>query len=202
MSSTNFAGTASDPYTPSGFIIPVGTVKRDTTGLRRATGKPFYAHDTTYGNVITATATIAAFSNFDAVYVGAVVRTGANAGAFIGVNVYTTGIVQIVRCNAAGTETDISNTLDPSGITAGDIISVSYNKTTGAITATKNGGALSFTGTTTDSTYGAEASLAAGGGFDAGNVNGSYVSLFETTGESAGSVKYLRNKIFTFGLGA
>lgn len=183
----NAPGSNNNPYTNANLVIPRGTIQSDTTGWKLGSGTiPVVAHDTAFGSTITSRVTVAAILGSDFVFVGSVVRTGANAGAFVGVYYNGSTEMRICRINAAGTKTDISNALTITALSANDTITCVYNTGTGAVTAQINGGSnLSFTGTTTDSTYAAESTLAAGFGFDAQNSNGTKVSSFFADGQAA-----------------
>jgi hypothetical protein len=183
----SLTGATSNPYTNGNLIIPRGTLQTDATnGARRGSGIiPVAAHDVAFDAAITSRVTVSARLSNDFVFAGAVVRTGANAGAFVGVYYNGNTEMRVCRINAAGTKTDISNALTITALEAGDTITCVYNSGTGAVTAQINGGSdLAFTGTTADSTYAAESTLAAGFGFDAQNSNGTYVSQFFADGQS------------------
>jgi hypothetical protein len=182
----NAPGTTNNPWTPANVIIPSTAIISDSTGFRSlAAGdtSPF-AHNVNYGSVITATVTVAsgATSNGDDILVGSVVRTGANAGCIIGIDVGAFS-VKAVTANASGVVTNIS-----SGITItranNDVWSctVSIVAGTATINGNQNGGSnFSFSANTT-TTFASEASLAAGAMFNAGNNNSFYLSQFTGTG--------------------
>jgi hypothetical protein len=180
-------GTTNSPWTPANVIVPVSTIKSDASGWRATTAGVYacFAHNAAYGAVITATLTIAAnaTSNGDDLLLGAFVRSGANAGAGIGI------VIGAFSCgtttwNAAGTETAISAGV---GITRANSdlwsCTVSISAGTATITASQNASGVSFSANTT-TTFTGEASLAAGGGFNPFNNDSLYLSQFTGTGLS------------------
>src|SRR5262245_56030086 len=83
----NGPGTTNDPWTAPGIIMPVGSLRSDATGFFCGTSAPGYcvfAHNANYGSTITATCTFSATLDSDDVILGAVVRSGSNASALIG----------------------------------------------------------------------------------------------------------------------
>lgn len=184
----NAPGTTNNPWFPADVAIPNGSLQTDATlGIRN--GGPVgsvtvFAHDADYGDIVVSEIVLSQFLNHDEIVPGAFVRTGANAGAGIGLAVRTTTTAKFRRYNAAGVETDLTMDITPpTNFAANDVIVVTYNRTTGTISATQNGLAIG-TGAT-DSTYAAEPSLAAGGLLFYGNSNNSYFSSFSATGVAA-----------------
>lgn len=175
-------GTTNNPWNPGSIIKPLGNIKSDTNGWRAQTNtvvSPF-GHDATYASPIIATATIAATSGADDIFLGALVRTGANAGGMIGV--YITGTtVAAGSLSVAGGLT--VGTAAASTRTIADVyaVTVSISGGTATITLTKNGSPISLTGNTT-TTFATETTLAAGAAFYPFNSNLTYLSQFTGTG--------------------
>ncbi len=186
----NAPGTNENPWTPADIIIPSGSLQTDSTlGIRNGSGATHvvFAHDANYGDVITAEAVISQWHDFDELFVGAVVRTGGNAGASVGLIILADDTLRFRRINAAGSATDIGgDIIPPVTITAADVIEVVYNKTTGAISATQNGSTIGSG--QTDSTYAGESSLAAGVYMYPGGNNTTYIASFSGTGVDGGAV--------------
>lgn len=184
----NGPGTTNDPWTPTNIIIPVGSLKSDASGFRDS---PFsysvFAHNTTYGATITSTVTVGTATSGDELVVGAVVRTGGNAGCMIGVYFQNSQAI-VATMTAGATRSSISSaTALNTNRTAGDVyeVTVTIVGGTATITAKQNGATLTFSSNTT-TTYAAEATLAAGASFDPQNSNGTRLSKFEGTGVSGG----------------
>lgn len=187
----NATGTVNNPWTPAGVIIPRGSIQSDANGFRAAAGSggtdAGLAHNANYGSTITATATIAVNSSGDDIFLGAVVRTGANAGALIGVLFLNTSAGACTLGPATINETPVSSGV---AITraAGDVLSVTVALSGGVatITASHNGTQIVFN-TNTTATFANEASLAAGLVFSPQNVNGTYLTQFTGTGVTGGA---------------
>jgi hypothetical protein len=181
----NAPGTTNNPWTPANVIIPVSTIKSDATGWRASAAGTYacFAHNATYGSTITTTFTIASggASNGDDIVLGALVRSGVNAGAGLGIVVgaFTS---HVVTWDPTGLETNISSS---TSITRANndvwSVTVSISGGTATITALQNGSSVTFNANTT-TTYTGEASLAAGGGFEPFNNNSLYLSQFTGTG--------------------
>ena len=183
----NNPGTVNNPWTPASVIIPVGAIQSDAQGWRPTTfATSTFAHNATYGATITTTATIATTSSGDDIVVGAVVRTGTNAGAEEGV--WITGTNAICgTMNPGGTVTTVtSGALNtPRAISDVYSVTVAISSGTATITALQNGVALTFGGACTTATYATEASLAAGVAMLPNNNNGTRLSQFTGTGVAA-----------------
>lgn len=184
----NAPGTTNNPWTPAGVIILDSTIKSDATGFRASTAGVFVdvAHNVTYGTTITATATIAAgaTSNGDQLYLGAVVRSGANAAAGIGV------LIDAFICAAGwwdvtgNTFTKVSTPDNSITRANADVwsVTVSISGGTATITCKQNATTITFGGSNTTTQWATEVSLAAGVGFTAGNNDSLYLSQFTGTG--------------------
>lgn len=184
---------AANPYAPANVIIPVSTLQSDATtpaSFRASTAGVYavFAHNATYGSTIVASATMqATLHDSDDLLLGAVVRSGANAGCLIGVFFANTGgtpACAVLTVAANGTRTAVStNAGFPTPPAANDVyeVTVSISAGTATITATQNGSAITFSANTT-TTYAGEASLAAGGSFDPQFNNTTRVSSFSGTG--------------------
>lgn len=177
-------------YQPAGITRLIGRLRSDTTGISCHASDEWClaAHDADYGTTITAAATMASISGADGIFLGAAVRNGPNAGAFIGVWFNSWGNAQVLTMDPSGNENNISsNGSMPAGATAGDVyeVTVSIAAGTATITATQNGNNITFSANTTTN-YANEASLAAAFGFYPQNSNGTKISKFEATGVSGG----------------
>jgi hypothetical protein len=186
----NAPGTTNNPWTPSNVIIPVSTLRSDATGFRAGVNgtDATFAHNARYGSIITTTVTLATVgSSFDDIIVGAAVRSGANAGAIIGVAFHS---AECRTCTAtgAGVVTSLS-TATTFTRALGDVLSVTVSISGGVatITAKQNGTTLTFNVNTT-STYASESSLAAGAQFVPQNSDSLYLSQFTGTGIAVASV--------------
>lgn len=187
----NAPGTTNNPWTPAGVIILDSTIKSDATGFRATTAGNFVdlAHNVTYGTTITATATIAAgaTSNGDQLYVGAVVRSGANAAAGIGV------LIDAFICAAGwwdvtgNTFTKVSTPDNSITRANSDVWTVTITISGGvaSIVCLQNATPITFGGGHTTTQWATEPSLAAGIGFTAGNNDSLYLSQFTGTGVAA-----------------
>jgi hypothetical protein len=124
-----------------------------------------------------------AASNGDWMIIGAVVRSGTNAGGVIGVlcGAFAAGVV---TCDSGNNLTHISADLSITR-SVSDVFSctVSISGGTATVTASQNGTNLSFSANTT-TTFASEASLAAGAQYNPGNNDSLYVSQFTGTGVS------------------
>lgn len=183
-------GATNNPWAPSNVIVPVSTIRSDLSPNSFRAGVTgtyaVFAHDATYGATIVSEFTMNAVHASDDWYIGAVVRTGGNAGAFLGVRCLTTG-VSVVTVTPAAAVTAISTSASwPTTAAANDVdaVTVAISGGVATITLTQNGLSATFSANTT-STYAAEASLAAGGGFNPQNNNTTRVSQFQGTGVSA-----------------
>lgn len=183
----NAPGTTNNPWLPANIVIPVATIKSDATGFRAgaAATPASFAHNATYGNVITTTGTFAAggTSNGDDALIGAVVRSGTNLGAGVGMVVGAT-TVKLVSWDNTLTQTNISNSVT---ITRGntDAWSITLTLSGGTWTissVTQNAGApITFVGTTTTA-FSSEPTIAAGAGFAPFNSDALYFAQFTGTG--------------------
>lgn len=189
----NAPGTTNSPWTPANVIVLASTIKSDATGFRATTPGAFVdlAHNVNYGATITATATIAAgaTSNGDQIYVGAVVRSGTNLAAGIGV------LIDAFICAAGwwditgNTFTKVSTPDNSITRANADVwsVTVAISGGTATITCTQNGSTITFGGSHTTTQWAGEASLAAGVGLTAGNNDSLYLSQFTGTGVSGGA---------------
>lgn len=189
----NAPGTVNSPWiTAPNLLVAVGTsnnLATNATGIHAVatTNYSEFAHNANYGSVITATGTIisGAVSNGDELWLGSVVRSGANAGCGFGVVVgafsaiygYWTGIPGSLggfTAISAGTSITRANN---------DVWGVTNTVTGGTSTAvvTQNGVPITLN-TTTNTNFTTEVSLAAGGAFNAQNNNLVYISQFTGTG--------------------
>lgn len=192
----NAPGTTNSPWSPTNVLTPVAatfTIKSDSTGFRSTAAGDFseFAHNVTYGTTITTTATIASggASNGDEIWLGAVVRSGANAGAGIGVVIGAFGCQMGTWTGIGGTGgfTAVStNTSITRANTDVWSVTVAISGGTATVTCTQNGTARTFNVNTTTNFTG-EASLAAGAAFNAQNNDSLYLSQFTGTGVSASS---------------
>jgi hypothetical protein len=190
----NAPGTTNNPWTPANVIIPASTISSNATGFHAGVNgtNVTFAHNATYGTSITSTVTLAtAGATGDDIIAGAGVRSGANAGAMIGVIFYSAasgGGCRVCTSTGAGTVTTISGPATYTR-TLGDVLSVTVaiSGGTATVTASANGTALVFSVNTT-TTYATESSLAAGAQFQPQDVNGLYLSQFTGTGV-AGSIR-------------
>lgn len=178
----NGPGTTVNPFVPSNVIIPVSQLQADSVGFWNRFSNTYvtYAHNISYGAHITVTGTLAAKGGGDVMYLGAVVRTGANAGCFMGVAFNMFDQAQVCTVDAAFVRTNIStNGAIGSTDTVGDVYLVDIVITAGTatITASKNGTGITFTLNIT-TTYATEVTLAGGGAFDGQNSNLTKLSQF------------------------
>lgn len=188
----NAPGTTNSPWTPANVIILDSTIKSDATGFRATTPGTFVdlAHNVNYGSTVTATATIAAgaTSNGDQIYLGGVVRSGANAAAGVGV------LIDAFICAAGwwditgNTFTKVSTPDNSITRANSDVWTVTLSISGGVISISclQNATPITFGGSNTTTQWAGEASLAAGLGLTAGNNNSLYLSQFTGTGVSGG----------------
>lgn len=201
----NGPGTMNDPWTPANILVAVGALQSDAVGFWPSAGAGVIAaHNVNYNTAsITSAVTLAAISSGDDPFVGAVVRTGANADAMISVHFLVGSSLAIVRTvDAAGTPTSISSSASlPATATVGDVllVNVAISGGTATVTATQNGSPITFSANTT-TTFAAEASLAAGFLIVPDNVNGTKLSKFEGTGVASAGGSPPRN-ILLLGVG-
>jgi hypothetical protein len=193
----NAPGTTNNPWLPAGFVFPVSGIQSDATGFRCVNSPPGtngnFADNQNYGSTITATCTIAAgaTSGSDDILIGAMVRSGGNAGGIIGLRVQSTG-VNVLTSTGAGVFTGISTLVAHTRATS-DVFSctVTVSGGTATVNASINGGGnLTFSANTT-TTFATESSLAAGGQFSPQNTNSLYLSQFTGTGISGGGDIFL-----------
>lgn len=182
----NAPGTTNNPFTPANIITPTGGLKSDATGIRCVDSPPgtpaSFAHNVNYGSLIESTFTLAtAGAAADDLMGGAVVRSGANAGALIGVWIESAS-VSAGTLNPAGTFTSVSTSVTITRA-ASDVwdVTVSISGGTATITCKQNGTPITFNINTT-TLYTGEASLAAGGNFSPFDNNTLYLSQFTGTG--------------------
>lgn len=187
----NAPGTTNSPWTPANVIILDSTIKSDATGFRATAAGVFVdlAHNVNYGSTITATATIAAgaTSNGDQIYLGGVVRSGANAAAGVGV------LIDAFICAAGwwdvtgNTFTKVSTPDNSITRANADIWTVTLSISGGVISISclQNATPITFGGSHTTTQWAGEASLAAGVGFTAGNNDSLYLGQFTGTGIAA-----------------
>lgn len=180
-------GTTNNPWTPAGIIVPILTIRSlasGPSGFRAgSTATAIAAHNVNYGPAITTTVTFVQVHASDDIVIGAVVRSGANAGAMICLHIQAT-TCRLRTLSAAGVFSNISTlTNNPATWLAGDVWSISITITggTATITASQNGTPITFNANTT-TTFTGEASLAAGFGYVPTNNNTTYLSQFTGTG--------------------
>lgn len=188
----NGPGTTNNPWAPPACVVPEGSLQSSSAGFW-PTGFVYtvVAHNANYGTTIRATVTIASFdTGGDQVYVGAVVRTGANSGCFIGCRFGLNTAVVLLTSTAAGTNTNISAGATSPATSNGDVLGCTITLSGGVatITADYNGSLITFTGGNTTTTFATEASLAAGFVMDPQDINGTKLSQFTGTGVIAGAV--------------
>lgn len=140
-----------------------------------------------YGSAITATATVGVAHATDQIYLGAIVRSGANAGCMIGIRWGLNGDVIIQTTDATGTATNVSSVAVSPATVATDVLSctVSISGGVATIIGSRNATPITFTGGNTTATFATEASLAAGFVMDPQNTNGTKLSQFTGTGVAA-----------------
>jgi hypothetical protein len=184
----NPPGSSQNPWTPANVIIPVGSLQA-TTGSWNPTGFVWttYAHNATYGSTITSTFTYANPNTADLTLLGGVVRSGANAGAFVGLRLNSSTDAALVTSTPSGSYTSISTSTVITAPVSGTVFSVTLvnNGTNISISVLQDGGTLTFNASTT-TTYVSETTMAAGAGFDPENNNLTTISQFTGTGVNAG----------------
>lgn len=186
----NAPGTTSNPYINALLLTSLGTsspLASTATGIRSAAAGDYseFAHNATYGSIITITVTIASggSSNGDEVWIGPTVRSGPNIGAGFGVVIqaFSAKLAAWTGASPFGGSTTISS----AGITRanGDVWTLTSTVTAGtaSLVVLQNGSPISF-GVSTTTSFTGEASLAAGGAFNAQNNNSLFISQFTGTG--------------------
>lgn len=185
----NAPGSTNNPWVPASVLVLLSTIKSDANGFRAQTAGVLvaFAHNVNYGSSVEATLTVSANagSNGDTAICGPLVRSGANAGAIVGMFNGAFSI-QLVSADNLGNVTTISGSL---GITRSntDVFDciASNSGSTISLVGKYNGTIQSFVGTTTTA-FATEASLAAGGQIAPNNNNSLYFSQFTGTGVSGG----------------
>jgi hypothetical protein len=182
----NTPGTVNNPWTPSNVIIPVSTIQTDATGAFSSAAGTMsaFAHNATYGSTITTTINVAAgaASNGDEFVIGALVRSGANAGGIIGIRIGAFSVIACT-CTGGGTNTNISSSVTITRAT-NDVFTctVSISGGVATITGKQNSNAnFSFSANTT-TTFASETSLASGAQINPFNNNSLKFSQFTGTG--------------------
>lgn len=183
----SFLGTTANPYTPPGSMtVQVGSWRTAAATGARASANGVVAqmvHNVAYGGVIRSDITINTLSAGDAPAACVLVRSGGNANK--GYAAYSTGsTIILAKLDASGNLSDISGTIVAYTPAANDVISCIYTTATGSLQSLVNNVAKA---TTTDTTFQAEASLAAGLLDSAANVNGTFISQFAGTGVASGA---------------
>lgn len=195
----NAPGTTNNPWLPANVLTPVGAssvgIKSDANGWRSVSSAngAIWAHNVTYGTTITVTVTIAAgaSSNGDQLFLGATVRSGANAGGGVGL------FLDAFVVAAGWWDTTGSNftkvTASDTSITRtnGDVWAVTVTLSGGSwnvSNVTQNGSAVTLNGTTSTTQYGTETSTAAGASYLFGNNDSLYLSQFTGTGVLQGAL--------------
>ena len=177
-----------NPYTPANISVPVGTMRNYTgAGLScTGSGAGFLAvHNVAYGDLITTKLTLGANLGSDLIQLLAIVRSGANANATVGVHVIGT-TVQFKSETPAEVMTSNGTATLASSPVSGDVLIMTYRKSTGNITLSINGTNITSSGDANDTTYSAETSLSAGWGVYGANDGSVRVGMVELTGVSAG----------------
>lgn len=187
-------GTA-NPYTPANCTIQIGALQNTNgTGCKAKTNgtNNQLVHNVAYGSLIQADLTYGATDSGDFLGACVLVRSGGNA--FKGYAYWTDGatLARLAKMDGAGNNVDISGTTFTYTPAAGDTLTLIYNTANGALTGKVNGTTQS---TSTDTTYQAESTLAAGFWIAAGNINASIVRLFAGTGVSSGPADTLMGQI-------
>lgn len=186
----NAPGTANNPYTNALLLTSLGTsspLASTVTGIRSAAAGDYseFAHNASYGSVITITVTIAsgAASNGDELWIGPTVRSGPNIGSGFGLIIQAASAKLAVWTGAApfGGSSSISS----SAITRvnGDVWTLTSTVVAGtaSLVVLQNSTPITF-GVNTTTSFTGEASLAAGGAFNAQNNNSLFISQFTGTG--------------------
>lgn len=160
------ADPIANPYVPAGWISQLGPAL-NSAGLGVSAppaGGVRLIHDADYGDVISASVVIDnsdTWNGGEEIRIGFYVRSGANAGAGIAARIIPeSSYISIRAYNAAGADTGIATAFDLAEISAPTTFALHYNRDTGAVSVTRDGGAPLLSGSNT--TYAAEASLAAG----------------------------------------
>lgn len=186
-------GTTNSPWTTApGLLAPVGTSNNLATtaaGIHAvATGNySEFAHDANYGSIIAVSATVisGATSNGDEVWIGNVVRRGANAGCGFGIVVGAVGVTYGWWTGTPGSLGGFTAISTNTPITRANndvfgLITTVVGGTSTA-TATQNGVPLTLN-TTSNTNFTTEPSLAAGGALNAQNTNSLFISQFTGNG--------------------
>lgn len=177
-------------YTPANITVQVGAFKNQNgTGANcKTNGTASQAvHNASYGNVIQADLTYGTTGASDMVEAAVIVRSGGNLGK--GYCYYVNGtFARLAILDGTGFFVDISGTTFSYTPAPGDILTCVYNKTTGALVGKVNGTTQS---STTDTTYQAESSLAAGFVYEAANANASIIRMFQGTGVAGANIAVL-----------
>lgn len=192
------SGTA-NPYTNASLTFQIGSFRNtNASGLFAVTNgtNNQAVHNVNYGSTLRSDVTIATINSADDPAAAVIVRSGANTGK--GYVAYTDGSGGHIATlsGGGGGWVDIAGSGWTQTIANGDIISLTYNKSTGALVALINNIAIG-TGAT-DSTYAAEASLAAGFALQTNNTNGTRIGQFAGTGVQAGNTQ---QQIMVLGVG-
>lgn len=191
----NAPGTTNSNWAPANVLTPVastGGIDTNATGIRAHNPTNAYsefAHNVSYGSTIVATGTIASGgnSNGDEIWLGAVVRSGANAGAGIGciIGAFGVTVATWTGTGSFGGSTNVSANVSKTRANS-DVwsVTVSISGGTATVTCSQNGTPITFSANTTTNFTG-EASLAAGAAFNPQNNNSLYLSQFTGTGVAA-----------------
>lgn len=183
-----------NPYTPSNITIQVGAFKNvNGTGANCATnGTASQAvHNVAYGSLIQADVTYGTTGGSDIVEAAVIVRSGGNLGK--GYCYYVNGtFARLAKLDGTGFFVDIAGTTFSYTPAPGDVLTIVYNTSNGSLVGKVNGTQQS---STTDTTYQAESSLAAGFVYEAANVNASIIRAFAGTGVSGGAGDTLMGQI-------
>lgn len=185
--------STANPYT---FVAPLLTLGNGATawridngsGLKIGTfglGVSWGVHDVTYGNLITAEVTLGNASVFgDNPGAGIFIRSGTGVGAGY-VGRVDGSSINIYSMTAGGTLTLITGVSQ--AVSAGDVVKLTFNQTTGDLNAYHNG-TLRAT-QNADSTYTApqRALMGAGVYLEWTNSNLQYISAFAGTGVAGGT---------------
>lgn len=186
-SHTFTSDATANPSTPPNMTVQAGTF-RNLNGTAPGAGTRASAngvaaqavHTVAYGDSIQADVTLGTISAGDDP--GACVMAQSGANTALGYLAYSTGTTVILaKLNGSGGWTDIGGSIVSYSAVAGDVLTCKYTKSTGALISQVNG-TTKFS--TTDATYQAESTLAAGMLVSAGNVNGSFITVFAGTGVS------------------
>lgn len=193
----NGPGNTQNPWVPGSIAEPLGSLRSDSTGWR-PTGFVYTvcAHNATYGFTITSTGTVAVSHAADEIYLGAICRSGTNAGCHIGCRWDLNGSAVFQFTTAAGPgggATNISSGSATVTVNNGDVLSCTYaydGILTATISASINGTPVvppgPVTVTTTTCAWVNDPTLAAGFVMDPENTNATKMSQFTGTGVASG----------------